>query len=225
MAQHDYQIINQSGASFRADINSALEAIATNNSGSTAPSTTYARQFWADSATEKLKVRNAGNTAYIEVLPDLTKIYGGLLQVIYPVGSIYTNATNDTNPGVLLGIGTWTAFGAGRVLVGINAAETEFNVAGETGGAKTHTLLTTEIPAHSHSVNDSGHSHTTTITRTETGTGTDVGTVPRNGTGIGPQNYAGNTNTTGITIANTGGGGAHNNLQPYVVVYMWVRIS
>jgi len=67
MAQHDYVIANQSGASFRADLNNALSAIATNNSGSSEPSTTYAYQFWADSNTGLLKQRNAANSAWITI--------------------------------------------------------------------------------------------------------------------------------------------------------------
>ena len=65
---------------------------------------------------------------------------------IYPVGSIYINATNNTNPATLLGFGTWVAFGAGKVPVGIDSSDTDFDVAEETGGAKTHTLTESEIP-------------------------------------------------------------------------------
>jgi len=67
MAQHDYVIANQSGASFRADLNNALSAIVSQNSGSSEPSTTYAYQFWADSNTGLLKQRNAANSAWITV--------------------------------------------------------------------------------------------------------------------------------------------------------------
>jgi hypothetical protein len=65
--QHDYIISNQSGSGFRSDLNSALSAIATQNSGSTAPSTTYAYELWADSATGLLKRRNAANSAFIDL--------------------------------------------------------------------------------------------------------------------------------------------------------------
>ena len=60
----------------------------------------------------------------------------------YPVGSIYMNCSNATNPGTLLGFGTWATFGAGRVLVGIDSSDTDFDGAEETGGSKTHTLTT-----------------------------------------------------------------------------------
>jgi hypothetical protein len=65
MAQHDYNIANQSGADFRADLNNALSAIVTVNSGATEPSTTFAHQLWVDTANNVLKVRNAANDAWI----------------------------------------------------------------------------------------------------------------------------------------------------------------
>jgi hypothetical protein len=65
MAQHDYNISNQSGAAFRADLNNALSAIVSNNSGAVEPSTTYAYQFWADTTAGVLKQRNAANSAWV----------------------------------------------------------------------------------------------------------------------------------------------------------------
>ncbi len=67
MAQHDYVIANQSGASFRSDLNNALSAVVSNNSGTSEPSTTYAYQWWADTNTGLLKVRNAANSAWVTV--------------------------------------------------------------------------------------------------------------------------------------------------------------
>lgn len=78
MAQHDYSLANQAGAAFRSDLNDALAAIVSQNSGATAPSTTYAYQFWADTANGLLKVRNAANNAWITV-GDLTAANLGLL--------------------------------------------------------------------------------------------------------------------------------------------------
>ena len=73
------------------------------------------------------------------------------LEALYPVGSIYMNAVSDTNPATLLGFGTWAAFGAGRVPVGVDTTDEDFDEGGLTGGAKTHTLTTSEMPTHSHS--------------------------------------------------------------------------
>ena len=127
----------------------------------------------------------------------------------YPVGSIYMNASNATNPATLLGFGTWTAFGAGRVLIGIDSGDTDFDTAEETGGSKTHALTIGELASHNHTVgsNDSG-----------TGTGGAAGNmelVRDAGTGNGPA----------VTSSTTGDGDAHNNVQPYIVVYMWKRTA
>jgi hypothetical protein len=67
MAQHDYVIANDTAANVRSDINNALAAIASNNSGSSAPSTTYANQWWYDTTTDILKIRAEANDAWISV--------------------------------------------------------------------------------------------------------------------------------------------------------------
>ena len=67
MAQHDYILANQSGAAFRSDLNNGLAAIVSQNSGAAQPSTTYAYQWWADTATGLLKIRNAANNAWITI--------------------------------------------------------------------------------------------------------------------------------------------------------------
>lgn len=128
-----------------------------------------------------------------------------LFEKVYPVGSVYTNKTDSTNPATLFGFGTWVAI-AGRVVVGLDAGQTEFDTAGETGGAKTHTLQTTEIPAHSHG----------------RGRGND-NNLGGGATQYGWQScddYSGTYYTD-----NAGGGQAHNNLQPYVVCYVWERTA
>ena len=135
-------------------------------------------------------------TAYVD-----TAVGNVSLESLYPVGSIYMNATSSTNPGTLIGFGTWVAFGAGRVPVGIDSTDTDFDTVEETGGAKTHTLTVDEIPAHTHSVPNSGSQNNSF----------DSGTTVGN-------------DVTG-TSGSTGGGQAHNNLQPYIVVYMWKRTA
>ena len=67
MATHDYSLANQSGAAFRGDLNNALSAIATNNSSSTDPATTFANQWYVDTGDSTLKIRNAANSAYVNV--------------------------------------------------------------------------------------------------------------------------------------------------------------
>lgn len=80
MSQHDYIISNASGATVRADINSVLAAIITNNSGATEPSTMYSYQWWADTTTGLLKQRNAANSAWITILT-MASTNGGLLSL------------------------------------------------------------------------------------------------------------------------------------------------
>ena len=80
MAQHDYNIANQGFPQFRADLNLVLEAILSNNSGATAPATTVAYQFWADTTAGILKVRNAANNAWVNLFT-LSAVNGGLLSL------------------------------------------------------------------------------------------------------------------------------------------------
>ena len=125
-----------------------------------------------------------------------------IMAKVYPVGCIYTT-TVATDPATLFGFGTWKAFGAGRVLVGKAAAGT-FATAGGTGGAETHTLITAEIPAHTHPVSVQ---YTDGSNRTR----------PKTNVAAGESDV--------VTSSSTGGGGAHNNLQPYIVVYLWNRTA
>ena len=92
MAQHDYNLANQSGADFRADLNNALSAIVTVNSGATEPSTTFAHQLWVDTANNVLKVRNAANNAWITTGVSITasNTFTGNL-----TGNVTGNVTGD----------------------------------------------------------------------------------------------------------------------------------
>lgn len=147
-----------------------------------------------------------------------TEIAQSFLDTIYPIGSIYTNATDSTNPGTLLGFGTWVSFGAGRVPVGIDSSDTDFDTAEETGGAKTHTLQISEMPAHDHVANrNQFNTANILLTRRGDGGGTPDGTD----TSVGEVNVSGDYGLPEVE----GGGGAHNNLQPYIVVYMWKRTA
>lgn len=150
-----------------------------------------------------------------------------VLALAYPVGSIYIS-TASTNPNTLFGFGTWSAFGAGRTLVSLDSGQTEFDTVEETGGAKTVTLDVTMIPSHTHTQNS--HTHTLATGTGSTGNFSQViGTVDTSsgGTGGTPTQTALGTisGSTTATNQNTGGGGAHNNLQPYIVVYMFKRTA
>jgi microcystin-dependent protein len=181
----------------------------------------------------------------------------------WPVGAIY-RSVDSTSPATLLG-GTWTVWGSGRTLVGVDSAQTEFNTVEKTGGSKTHTLSETEMPSHTHAQNSHNHtqnshnhsqnSHnhgiagasnnpwaTGTIQLTSVGSQTDelfaqtkvilnnqktmavregflASTTPTNQ----PETATNQAQTA--TNQNAGGGGSHNNLQPYITCYVWKRTA
>jgi len=150
---------------------------------------------------------------------------GGItLADVYPVGSVYLSVVS-TNPATLFGFGTWARIGQGRALVGVDEGDPDFDAPEETGGAKTVTLVTAEIPSHSHGVTDPGHIHTTQRYPTATG-GSSGFTIDTSMSGtLADNTLPVKSNTTGVTIQNAGGGGAHANLQPYVTVYVWKRTA
>ena len=146
-------------------------------------------------------------TAFVQAATPTAATINGLA---YPVGSVYTSVV-ATNPNSLLGVGTWAAFGAGRVLVGINASDSDFNTVEEVGGAKTdsHTLSINEIPSHVHGY--------TGIQ----GTGNPDGSSDSVAAGQ-PTSYPRQTE-----LDYEGGGAAHSHdiVQPYIVVYFWKRTA
>jgi microcystin-dependent protein len=123
---------------------------------------------------------------------------------------VYTSVV-ATNPNSLLGLGTWVAFGSGRVLVGINASDSDFNTVEETGGAKTdaHALSLAEIPSHVH-----GYTGVQ-------GNGNPDGSSDSVAAGQ-PTSYPRQTE-----LDYEGGGAAHSHdiVQPYIVVYFWKRTA
>ena len=151
------------------------------------------------------------------------------LQSVYPVGSIYINAGVTTNPATLLGFGTWTAFGAGRVMVGLNGSDTLFDTLEETGGSKDAVVV-----SHSHTatstVTDPGHTHPPTSGffflnyagggQTAGGGGSIVNASNSSSTGSATTGV-----TVGTTVASTGSSGTNANLQPYITVAMWKRTA
>ena len=120
-------------------------------------------------------------------------------QGAYPVGAIYLSVT-DVNPATLFG-GTWERIG-GRFLLGADSTY----AAGSTGGESAHTLTADEMPRHNHEIDDLNAS----------GNSTPFMTVQAQD----KKGYGGNVQTMFA-----GGGKAHNNLPPYLAVYMWQRVS
>jgi hypothetical protein len=151
------------------------------------------------------------------------------LQALHPVGSIYINATNATNPGTLLGFGTWVAFGAGRVPVGFNAADPLFDSAEETGGSKDAVVV-----SHTHTftgtTNTTGAHNHTFFWGVNTGTAQNYPDVDNTTTAsINNSNVVStagdHSHTVSGTTASTGSSGTNANLQPYITVYMWKRTA
>lgn len=150
-------------------------------------------------------------------ITDIKTQLNGILELVYPKGAIYISV-NDTSPASLFG-GTWEQI-EDVFLLGAGSAYT----AGSTGGESTHTLTVQEMPVHSHTVN--AHSHAIGLDNDTT-----VGTygwslhVSANGNSVtGAQKIV----TSGTSSPNTntiGGGVAHNNMPPYLTVYMWKRIE
>ena len=124
MATHDYVISNASGASVRADLNNALAAIVSNNSSATSPSTTYAYQFWADTTTGQLKIRNAANSAWITLM----ELDGTMLMEDGTVSAPGLAFASDTNTGFFRSAADTLNFatgGAERLEIG--SSEVVFN--------------------------------------------------------------------------------------------------
>lgn len=129
----------------------------------------------------------------------------------YHIGKIIMS-TSDTNPNKYLGFGTWVLWGSGKVPVGVDSKDTDFDIVEKTGGEKTHTLTLEESPSHIHEIS------------------LTYGTVLPDNWGNEGKIAAGAigngwcTNTRGIT-GGAGGNSPHNILQPYVTCYMWKRTA
>ncbi len=159
-----------------------------------------------------------------------------LANLIFPVGSIRMTVS-PADESAFLG-GTWTRWGTGRVPVGVNTSETNFNTVEKTGGASTHTLATAELPSHNHSfsgsvtINANGaHTHQASSGSYKVGSGsgstyyymTNSGSTSGQATGSGGSHD--HTATVSGSVGSTGSGSAHNNLQPYITCYFWKRTA
>jgi hypothetical protein len=160
------------------------------------------------------------------------------LSSVWPIGSVFTS-TLSTNPAVLLGFGTWSAFGAGRVLVGLDASDPSFDVALETGGSKTSTPTgTVSQPTFTGTANIASsavsagtpagtiNAHTTAADSTTTGGTAKVtgpGTHTFTGSALGTHQH---TLTPAGTVSQPSfTGAAQSVLPPYIVVFFFTRTS
>lgn len=125
-------------------------------------------------------------------------------KLLYPIGSIYMSI-QDTNPSVFFG-GTWERIAKGKTLVGVDESDIDFNASSKTGGEKTHKLTVDEMPSHNHTMNG-------------------VRQWKASGTHYWVANQDVNNAIENGTTSNTGGGQAHNILQPYYTCYIFVRTA
>ena len=125
-----------------------------------------------------------------------------LVNLIYPVGSLFISMSS-TPPSSFLG-GTWSLTAAGKTLVGVNSSDSDFNASRKSGGEKNHVLTIDEMPSHSHNYS---------------------GAYVNNFVKVESSPAYGRTADTTRTTAATGGGKSHNNMQPYITTYIWERTA
>lgn len=148
-----------------------------------------------------------------------------LINILYPVGHIYMSAV-ATNPNTLFGVGTWVAWGQGRVPVG-KAESGTFQTVESIGGNENVTLTANQsgLREHTHLITDPGHSHDYTKRNTTTSVENEQSQVSVNRNTETDQT---STEVTGITINNVAAQNAIDSvslLQPYIVCYMWKRTA
>ena len=187
------------------DFNTEFTAVKTAVNSKADLNGSASESFSASTATSGTNTTQVATTAFVQTA----------LDAVYPVGAIFTTVTAYANSAaVVAAIGgtTWVAFGAGKVIIGVDSSDTDFDTVEETGGSKTHALTTAEMPA---------HTHTASISST-TDTGNNV-----NQAGGGRPYMRQGSNNGGLTATtdSTGGGSAHTIVQPYITVYMWKRTA
>jgi len=203
------------GGTGQTTANAAFNALAPSQASATGK---YLKSDGTNTSWDQLDVGSGDITGTLAIANGGTGVstLAALGNLFYPIGSIYTNAIDSTNPGTLLGFGTWTAFGAGRVQVGFDASNTLFDTAEETGGSANAIAV-----SHTHTITDPGHFHSFTA-RQE---GTNTKYVAGGTADVGQQTENTASKTTGISINSAGSSGTNANYQPYITVYMWKRTA
>ena len=205
MAQLKDQQAGTDSDNFAVGGNLSVTGTTTLTGAATAPTATF-----ADNTTK------VATTAFVQAAIAAAAVN---LALLHPVGSIYINASNSTNPATLFGFGTWVAFGAGRVPVGFNSGNPLFDTAEETGGSADSVVVS---HTHTATVTDPGHAHSYTVSGSTFGT-TSGGTSILNTLSSSSTSSA----STGISVSNSTAGvsGTNGNYQPFITVYMWKRTA
>ncbi|HEY9629384.1 MAG TPA: tail fiber protein [Coleofasciculaceae cyanobacterium] len=230
MSSHDYVLEDGPGLTFRADLNNALQAIATQNSGTSFPAVTYPYMTFVDSGTNIRYQRNATDTAWISQGSANLDFFG-----LVPAGAIFMwpvvtvpteflrcdgSAISRTTYsrlfsviGTTFGVGNGsTTFNvpnlSGRVPLGVGTATgatgATAHTLGQVGGEETHVLTIPEMPTHSHTIADG-----------------QLDNVRATLAGI--QTNQSNYGASNGLINNTGGNAAHNTLPPYLGLYYIIK--
>lgn len=167
----------------------------------------------------------------------------------WPVGTIFMN-TGASNPASLLGGGTWVRWGKGRMPISLDETNTRWDTPEETGGSETVTLSVTQIPSHNHggttAVESNDHTHTGYTSSDGNHVHTQLAPHPAETTQAGSAfrmsssdyiytlpngQHTHSVQTYGVTANHThaipaqGGSGAHENMPPFIAVYMWKRTA
>lgn len=174
------------------------------------------------------RVVQATNADKVLVSTDTYKpLVDALLELIYPVGSIYMTVDKDRDPAAFLG-GTWERWGQGRVPVGVKDDDDDFKSSELTGGEKQHTLTTSETPTHTHDISvkpdRSGYGGSIYITTEQGSYVKYLPTANSTNNRIGLEAGLGSPDSV-VLMSNIGGDKPHNNLQPYITCYMWKRTA
>ncbi len=204
------KVMNQKG------VTKALNEVLDNATSKAGQAQTTADNAQTTATNALNKVNSLGSLADMDL--------SALINMLYPIGSVKIT-TSSANPSTYITGTTWVAWGAGKVPVGVDTSDNDFKTAEKTGGEKTHTLTTNEMPAHTHSnairfyypgaegsfAYNAGDILVSTSSADITYKST-AGTSDKASSNVFTDKIAGNS-------------AAHNNLQPYITCYMWKRTA